>query len=271
MAFAFATALLATLGGQAKADIYAYSEQTLSGFTFTGATIDLPNLTTTTNDGANQNVPPAGAAGDSNPTDSLQAFIGAPADNPGENSFTPHGVTATNYVRSDVLITPAFTVSTVAEGNLTGLGSSGGQSQWTISAPITVTSAGTVTLSFTFANLLTVISTGALGNETGSARYSFSFSIDTLTSPSVNLFQSAPIDVNAAVSRNNAGTSTQPGGGVVTITSTTLAAGTYQATITGSSGVLLTAAVPEPASCVMLGLGGLAVAGYARRRLRSAA
>jgi len=236
-AFASAIALLAGLGGNAKADVYSYAQQTLTNFTFTGATINLPSLTTTSGDNAVQNVPPTGSVGFVDDADSLQAFVGAAGDNPGENSFVQRGPTATNYIRSDELITPGFTASVVAEGNLHNIGQSASQAQWAISAPITVAvgSTGIVTLTFNYANLLQVITTGSLANESGTARFSFNFTIETLTSPAVVLFESSPILVNSAISRNTTGSTTNPDAGTVVITNTTpLAPGTYQATITGT-------------------------------------
>jgi len=258
---------LALWAGQARADFYAYSMQELSGFTFTGATIG--TLSTGTSTSASQSgVPTGGETQIPAPFDTLESYVG-PGPRPPENFFGQVGQVNPDYARGDVLITPVFTISTVAEGYLNTPGISTGTGSWSVTAPITVAANGTVTLGFTYANLLQVMIGASALNGSATATYAFDFSIATPGAGGTVVFDSGPTQVNNTIGLTSPGSITLPGSGVISITSGVLAAGVYQATIAGNSHIDLQArTVPEPASAMLLILGGLGVFGVARRRMK---
>lgn len=161
-ACALALALVVGWGGEARATFYAYSVEQTSGYTFTGATVG--TISPLSASSSAQVGSPSGNDAHTGGLDVLQSYVGPAAGNPGENVFTPKGMTTPDYSRGDALITvtPGFTTNNVAESFLTGPGSSNGSGSWAVSAPITLTSSGTVTLGFSFTNRLTLnISAGS--------------------------------------------------------------------------------------------------------------
>jgi PEP-CTERM motif len=83
------------------------------------------------------------------------------------------------------------------------------------------------------------------------------------------VFSSSPDAVNEAASLSAMGTVSLPGSGSVSITSTSLAVGTYTAAIEGSEHVFLNVlGIPEPSSCSMMGSGFVAALGIALRNNR---
>jgi hypothetical protein len=271
---AAALALLSGLAAEARASVYSYAYQSLDNFTFTGATIG--DLTFGTNNSAivqGGNTPAPNSTATIGILDAPQAYVGNPPA-PAQNTFFPGaGPVNADYARGDSLITQApFSTTNVAEGFLNTIGSmAAATGTWNVSAPITLAASGAVTLSFDFENLLRVVNTGPIGS-TGSAAYSFTFTIRN--DAGVVVFSASPDAVNKTISLTSLGTVQLPPSGVpatgsVTITSGTLDAGNYTASITGTENVFLTV-VPEPSTLALTGVPvalGLVLAGWRRRRL----
>jgi hypothetical protein len=259
-------ALLAAAGGTARAGYYAYSVQETSTYVFSGATVGAITPLSATS-GA-QTGSPSGSEAHSGTLDALQSYVG-PGPRPAENTFTPLGQVNPSYVRGDALLTTAaFTTHNVAEGFLNGPGNSAGSGSWSVSAPITFGGSGTVTLSFNFTNLLTLVNAPIPTALSGSvaADYGYTFSIQD--SAGATVFTSSPTAVNRSLSFTTPGSSSTPGSGSISITSGILGPGTYTATIAGSEHVFLNA-IPEPSSAILLGCAGvtLVFGVFARRRL----
>jgi hypothetical protein len=134
-----------------------------------------------------------------------------------------------------------FTTANVAEVFLGNGGIGTGTGAWAISAPITVASSGAVTLTLSFTNDLVLNNTFSVG--TVEADFGYNFSIKN--GAGVTIFDSSPTILNQSVSLTGFGSTLLPGAGTVSITSGTLAAGTYTATLAGNSHVF--ANVPAPA------------------------
>ena len=256
----------AVVAAPARADFYGYAEQSLSNFNFTGVTTG--TRSTGSSSSAVQSALPGGSEAHIAVEDALQSYVGPTGTRPAENTFTAVGLVNPNYVRGDALITPTYAINNVAEGYLIGAGQSSGSGAWSIAVPITLSATGTVTLDFNYSNLIHILNSGTLPGSV-TASYAFDFSISR-TGGGV-LFDSSPDVVNASASLTSAGEIFVPVGGgpsagTVSITSTSLTAGTYEATLTGSERVFLNArAVPEPSTLILLGLGGV---GLMARRMR---
>jgi hypothetical protein len=265
-------AALALLAGTARADFYAYAVQQTTGYTFTGATVGV--LSPNSISSAAQTATPAGADAHVGTTDVLQSYVGPAAGKPPENTFTPKGLTTPSYARGDALLSflPGTPVtSNVAELYMVdgGAGTNAGASgSWSLSAPIAVTTAGALTLSFLYTNQLTVIHTGT---PPGVVQASYSYTFTVQNAAGTVVFTSSPTAINNTISLLGPGATTLPGAGTMTITTGTLATGTYTATISGTETVFANA-VPEPSTVVLMGLGvaGVAGAGARRRLARSA-
>jgi len=259
-----AVAILAILGGEARASFYAYAVQQTSNYTFTGGTIGTLNPLSSTSSA--QVGSPSGSEAHTGIFDALQSYVGPVAGRPAENTFTPLGQVNPDYARGDALITAAptpFTTNNVAESYMvTAGGNSAAAGSWAVSAPITVTTAGVVTLGFNYTNQLTLIHTGVPGGVVA-ADFGYTFTIRDSTGAVV--FTSSPNAINADASLLAAGSISTPGSGTMSISSGVLAVGTYTASIAGSEHTFISS-VPEPSSCVLLGLGGLGLLGLARRR-----
>lgn len=270
-----------TLGTPVRAaNVYAYAQQNLTGFSFTGASITSTLLTQT---GASASLNGSGPA-TNNALDAPEAFAGNGALDPGDNSFGQVGQAASDYIRGDsLIITPGYTPNSVAEGNLTTVPSdANGVGNWNISAEITLGASGTITLAFTYSNKLQVVNNG-LPSSLASAQYAFDFTLVPLSGPggsptgsAINITGSGLENLNQSISVTNPGSLTVTHTGLVlSLTSGTLAAGTYTAAITGSTRVQLTtnvasAAVPEPSTVALAGLGALGgLVGLRRRRARA--
>ena len=267
-AVASAVALLAILGGEAHASFYAYAVEQTNTYTFTGATIG--TLTPLSSTSSAQVGSPSGSEAHSGTFDALQSYVGTIAGRPAENTFTPLGQVNPDYARGDALVTAppaAFTTNNVAESYMVSAGgNSAASGSWAVSAPITVTTAGAVTLGFNYTNQLSIIHTGVPGG-TVAADFGYTFTIRDSTGAVV--FTSSPNALNVNASLSSVGSISTPGSGTISITSGVLAVGTYTASIAGSEHTFINS-VPEPSSCVLLGLGGLGLLGLARRRGRAA-
>jgi hypothetical protein len=270
--FAASMALFLAVGltAETRAGFYAYAAEQTSAYSFTGATVG--TLTPLSSTSAAQVGNPTGGESHSGTLDALQSYVG-PNPRPGENTFTPLGQVNPDYVRGDALITSGpFTTNNVGEGFLIDPGNSAGSGSWAISAPITLTSTGTLTLGFNFSNLLTLVNapTAAAPSGTVAADYSYNFAVQD--SNGNTIFNSSPSAVNRSLSLVQPGSSSTPGSGTASITTNTLSAGTYTATISGSEHVFLNVvAVPEPASTTLMAIGVAALGGVAIRKRLSRA
>lgn len=244
------------LAAGARADFYAYSYQKTSGYTFSGATVGAITPLSSTSDALIGT--PSGSEAHTGSVDALQSYTGPTGTRPAENTFTPLGQVHPDYARGDSLLVLSPTVLTtqnVAESYINSAGNSAGAGAWSLSAQITVGSASALTLSFSYTNQLTLNNNPAGGLVgTVSADYGYTFTIQDASGNTV--FTSSPKEVNRAVSLSMAGMVNRPDTGTITITSGTLAAGTYTGTLTGTNNVhTLVRAVPEPASLALLATG----------------
>lgn len=242
---------------QIRADSYGYSVQQTNSYVVTGATVGA--ITPFSSSSAAQTASPSGSESQVGADDSLQSYVGLVAGRPSENTFTPKGTTTPDYTRGDALVTvppTAFSTSNVAEGFLATPGLGTGTGAWSVSFPLTLTMTGAVSLSFSFSNQLTLTNTSAPGSVT--ADFSWIFGIQDASGTLV--FSSAPSEVNRTMSLTSGGSISIPDSGTITITTSTLGAGTYTGTISGSEHTFINT-VPEPSTYLLLG-SGLALLGY---------
>lgn len=245
----------------ARAAVIAYSMQQTNGYALTGGTLGVFNPNTSSS--AAQLAVPTGSEAHSGLADALQSYVGPIAGRPAENTFTKKGQTTPDYSRGDSLVnvvTPAS--NDVAELYLNSLGNSSGSGAWSISAPLTLTSGGTVTFGFNYANELQVINGG---DGTAQAKYSYNISIQDSAGSTV--FDSSPNNVNRSLSLPSAGTIDSITSGTITVTSGNLMVGAYVITVSGNESVFGSLnQIPEPTT---LSLMGLACAGLLARRRRT--
>ena len=243
----------------ARAAVVAYSLQQTSGYTLTGGTLGLfsPN----TSSSAAQTATPSGFEAHSGLADTLQSYAGPAVGRPAENTFAKKGQTTPDYSRGDSLINLVAPASNdVAELYLTSTGNSSGSGAWSISAPLTLTAPGSVTFGFNFNNELQVINDGG-----GTAQAKFSYNLSIQDSGGNTLFDTSPTNLNRSVSLASPGNVDSITTGAITVTSGSLAAGTYVVTVSGNESVFgnLTV-VPEPTTLSLIGLGCVGL--LARRR-----
>jgi hypothetical protein len=258
-----ALVLLAGLPGAARANFYAYAVQQTSNYTFTGATVG--TFTPLTSTSAAQVGSVSGSEAHTGTLDALQSYVGPGGTRPPENTFDPLGLVHPDYARGDAQITIGpFGTKNVAESFLIGPGNSAGSGSWAVNAPITLTAAGVLTLGFNFTNQLTVRNTGVPFPGSAAADFSYTFTIQNAAGDTV--FSSSPLAINKNASLTTIGTIDLPTSGPITITTGTLAAGTYTGTIAGSEHVFINS-VPEPGSMglLLIGLGALVGVGFRKR------
>jgi hypothetical protein len=177
-------------------------------------------------------------------------------------------MTTPDYARGDALVTaPTLSTASVAEGFMADAGIATGSSAWSISAPLTLSVAGAVSLSFNYSNQFSLVNTTTPSGAV-SADYNYTFSIKD--SGGSIVFTSSPNAVNEALSLSSQGSNSPAGSGSISITSTTLTAGTYTMTLSGSSHVFINA-VPEPSTDALLVSGAALIAGLALKLRRRSA
>jgi hypothetical protein len=258
-----AAALGAAWATPSHAALYGYAVQQTTGYTITGATSG--SLSMNSSSSASQNASPSGSDAHSGTLDALQSYVGPAAGKPAENTFTPKGQTTPDYSRGDASFgAAALGANNVAELDLAGGGNASATGSWAFSTALTLASNGTVSVALNYTNQLMVVNTGS---PAGSVQASYSWNFSLQNSGGVTVFSSSPNALNSSAGLTSAGSVTLPGAGAVTITTGTLAAGTYTATFTGTE-TTFASAVPEP---VTAGTAMLLVAAGATRRRRGRA
>jgi hypothetical protein len=263
---ALAVGILAAGALEARADVYAYSRQTLSGLIVQGTTVS--SLTTSTQDSATLN---GSGPANGNTTDAPQAFVGDGSLNPGQNFFGRAGaIGSPTFARGDVLWGGAAGgASTVAEGSISGYGEASGSASYTLTADFALGASGTVGLSFDFLNSAIV---DFVGSSLGLAAADFNSNLTIVITDSNGevVWDESPEELNSSLSLIAPGSLTDGVGGTFTFMTGVLDAGDYTATLSGSSEIALRQAVPEPSSVALMGCGVMAAVGFAARRSRRA-
>lgn len=258
------------LAGEVRAGFYAYAVQQTSNYTFTGA--QLGTLIPLSSTSSAQVGSPTGSEAHVGGFDSLQSYVGPAAGRPAENTFTPVGQVNADYARGDALVTSApaaFGTNNVAEAYLAGAGSSSGSGSWAVSALITLSTSGVVTLAFDYTNRLNIVNTGSPFPGTVTADYLYAFTVQDSTGAVV--FTSSPTALNRSISLSSAGSVDLPGSGSISIATGVLGPGTYTSTISGSEHTFITSTIPEPSAIVSAGIAVAAMAGVGiKKRLRRA-
>jgi hypothetical protein len=228
-----------------------YSTQETDSYTFTGATVGLTSPLSSSS--AASTGTPAGSESNTGTLDVGQSYVGPAIGRPAENTFTPVGLSLPDYVRGDALTTPLpiFTTNNVAEAFFTGSGNAAGSGSWAVTAPISLSAAGTLSLTFHYTNDLALAITGP---APGSVAADYNYTVTIRDSSGAVVYTASPDVVNNALSLIAPGAIDLPGSGILTITSGVLTAGTYTGSIQGSEHVFVDSAVPEPSSAVLLGV-----------------
>jgi len=253
----------------ARASFYGYAVEQTNTYTFSGATVGTFSPGSSTS--AAQIGSPSGSEAHTDVADALQSYVGPPGGRPAENTFTPKGQVTPDYARGDTLVTvpPAgITTNNVAESFMvTAGGNSAAAGSWSLSAPITVSTAGAFTTTFNYTNQVTVIHTGVPG---GTVAADFGYTLTIRDSTGAVVFTSSPNAVNANASLTALGSISTPGSGTLSITSGVLAVGTYTLSIAGTEDTFINS-VPEPGSIALMGIGMVSMVGYAIRRRKALA
>jgi len=261
----------------ARADIaYSYAEQTLTAISVTGTGLTNGTMTGTATS-ASAVINGVGVA-TNNPTDTLQAYVGAAPPAP-QNSYVKYstqggGPQAGDFSRGDALITGTsmFTTAGMSASNvaetilnsaITGAGLGTGSGSWSLAGTFRTTGTS-VTVGYNWVNDIFDVITGT----TSSAQSSFKMSI-TIKDQHGNAIDASPNELNTALSAppNNPEIITSGSGSTVLSLATLTAGDVLTISITGTELSSSQLAVPEPGTFALAGMGGaLALAFRAIRR-----
>jgi hypothetical protein len=272
-----AAAMVAGLATSARADIaYGYAEQTISNVMLlpsVGTLTGVGAINTSTLDGATVN---GSGTGTSNPLDALQTYFGPSA--PPENTFsrTATGVLpgGPSFTRGDVQIAnfptaPVGNVVSESLANGTGAFSDTGNAALTASFTFTPSATGTLTIKYTYANDIYVVTTGT-GSATAS--YNFDFNVRDAGGNIAFRYGTNPDSANTNLTLSAPGQGPEIlGGGTDMVTTGVLNAGqNYTLTFTEKTATSVAlAAIPEPGPIALAAVaGGFAIATGALRRFR---
>jgi hypothetical protein len=273
-----ASALLVGLASSARADIaYGYAKQTISNVTLSpasGTVSGVGAINTSTLDGATVD---GSGISKSDPLDTPQTYFGPSA--PPENTFarTATGVLpgGPSFTRGDVLISGLGTANAagnvVSESLLNGTGPHSETANAALTATVTFTpsATGALTITYSYANDLYVVTTGA-GSATAS--YNFDFTIKDAAGTLVFQYGSTSLSQNT----NLALSSPPPVGEIIrsgtdSVTIGTLTGGqNYTLTFTEKTATSVAlAAVPEPGPMALTAVAcGLTIITGVIRRFR---
>jgi len=269
--------------GTTKADIaYAYAEQALTGLRVSGTGLANGTMTGTATSAAAV-INGVGVA-TNNPTDTPEAYVGAAPPAP-QNFFQKYAVSGGgtqpgDFSRGDALITGTSLFSTagmnatnVAESILNTANSppsslATGNGSWSLAGSFTAPTTTSITVNYNFANDILDLVTGT----TASAQSSFKLSI-TIKDQHGNAVDASPTELNTALSAppNSPEIITSGSGSAILSLAGLTAGDVFTISITGtelSSAQL--AAIPEPGTFALAGMGGAVALGFRAIRRRRA-
>jgi hypothetical protein len=266
--------------GTTKADIaYSYAQQAITNITLSGTGVTNGVMTGTATS-ASAVIKGAGSA-TNDPTDTLQAYIGASPPAPqnfyGKYSSQGGGPQTGDFSRSDAVLSPGgglfgpgLAATNVAESILstagTGPGLATASGSWSFAGTFNAPTTTSITVAYNWANDILASVTG----PTATAQASFKMSI-TIKDTHGHEVDNSPTELNTALSAppNSPEIITSGSGSAVLSLASLTAGDVFTISITGTelSSAQLAPAVPEPGTFALAGMGGaLALAFRAIRR-----
>jgi hypothetical protein len=267
--------------GTTKADIaYSYAQQAITNITLSGTGVT-NGVMTGTSTSASAVIKGSGSA-TNDPTDTLQAYIGASPPAP-QNSYVKYssqggGPQTGDFSRADAILSTGSTLfstgglaaTNVAESILstagTGPGLATASGSWSFAGTFNAPTTSSITVAYNWANDILASITG----PSATAQASFKMSI-TIKDQHGNEVDNSPTELNTALSAppNSPEIMTSGSGSAILSLSSLTAGDVFTISITGTelSSAQLAPAVPEPGTFALAGMGGaLALAFHAIRR-----